>query len=420
MAETGNISNGGAGAGRGGKAATITVLTLVLVVVTVIVIQTIQKAPTAGAGGPGGPGGPPSTPPAAVYVTDLVAETTREEAVVTGTLRARSQADVAAREAGPVETVAVDEGDVVKAGAVLAQLDARRISARLRETQAALAAAETLIGQRKAELERARRDLTMKASLREKKAVSESDFLDAEKAHIVAEAQLRVAEDGVNEARSRLGLLQVQFEDLKVVAPFDGVVVSRNVEPGEWVGAGAVVAAVAAMDPIEAWLRVPARYLTGSNAELDGFRVRRSSTGELFQPTKVTRIPDVDGRSQLFTLVATLANQDRSLVPGESVTGIVPVGAEQVYWKVPVNAVVQSPMGTMVQVVQPPDGEGLPTGSPVPVRVAFERQGSAYIAVTGSGLPEGGQIVVEGNERLMPGQSLMIQTADRAAETKAP
>jgi len=123
----------------------------------------------------------------------------------------------------------------------------------------------------------------------------------------------------------------------------------------------------------------------------------------------------VDGRSQLFTLVATLANEGRRLAPGESVTGIVPVGEKRLFWKLPVNAVVQSPRGTLVQVVQPPEGEGMPTGRPVPVRVAFERGGAAFVPVEGSGLQSGDQIVVEGNERLMPGQPLLIQKAESPA-----
>jgi RND family efflux transporter MFP subunit len=355
--------------------------------------------------------------PAAVYVAALELEQTREEAVVTGTLKARSQAAVAAREAGAVLEVLVDEGDPVKAGTVLARLDARRLEARQAEAEATLASAESLVKQREAEFERARQDVVMKRSLREREAVSESDLLDAQKAESVALAQLQGARDGVTEARSRLGLLQVQMTDLSVAAPFDGVILSRRVEPGEWVAAGAVVASIASLDPIEAWLRMPARYLDGSETELDGFRVRRSSTGELFKPDKVTRIPDVDGRSQLFTLVATLPNEGLRLAPGESVTGIVPVGAKRAYWKLPVNAVVQSARGTLVQVVQAPEGEGLPTGRPAPVRVAFERAGAAYVAVEGSGLKEGDRIVVEGNERLMPSQPLLIQTAtDKAPE----
>ena len=360
-------------------------------------------------------------PPAAVYVTQIALEETRDEAVVTGTLRAQSHADIAAREPGAVAVVLVNEGDSVKAGEVLAKLDDRRIKSRLAEAKAALQSATSLVAQRAAERARASKDLDMKRALRERNAVSVSDLLDAEKVLTVADAQQRVAEDGVREAQSRVEFLTVQKADLTVVAPFAGVVVSRQVEPGEWVAAGSVVASIVSMQPIEAWLRTPARHLSGANSDLTDFRVRRSSTGAILKPTKVTTIPDVDGRSQLFTLVATLDNADAGLIPGESVTGIVPVAAAKPHWRVPVNAVVQSPMGTIVQLVQAPEsGDGLPIGRAVPVQVAFERGGNAYIEATNDGFKEGDRIVVEGNERLMPGQSLMIRTAGEETGPQAP
>ena len=419
MSEADKNSMNGQGENRGRRTVTIAVMALVLVVVTVVVIQTIQRAPSAG--GSGGQGGPPTLPPAAVYVTDIIRENTRDEAMVTGTFRATSHADVAAREAGAVAEVLVDEGDSVKTGTILAKLDERRVSALLNEARAALESAENLVRQRDAERARASTDLEMKQALRGRDAISASDLLDAEKMMNVAIAQHRSAEDGIKAAQSRLEFLKVQQADLTVVAPFDGVVVARNVEPGEWVAAGTVIASIVAMNPIEAWLRVPARHSSRANSDLAAFRVRRSSSGEIFKPTKATAIPDVDGRSQLFTLVATIENADGSLIPGESVTGIVPVADAKPYWRIPVNAVVQSPRGTIVQVVQAPEGgEGLPTGRAVPVRVAFERNGNAYVDATNEGFKHGDQIVVEGNERLRPGQSLMIRTAGEGAEPKAP
>lgn len=397
----------------------VLVLAVLLIVVTVVVIRIIQQAPAAGAGGPGGPSS--GLPPAAVYVTQVTAETTRDEAIVTGTLRAQSRASLAVRESGTVNAMLVDEGDVVKAGAEIARLDQRRVRALLAETKAALASAQTLIEQRRVELARAGRDLQMKRELHARKGVSQSDLLDAETASSVAATQLRVAEDGVREAQSRIDFLEVQLSDLVVTAPFDGVILTRNVEPGEWVAAGGMAASMVSLDPIEAWLRVPARYLPGENGDYKGFRVRRSSTGEIMTPTRITTIPDVDGRSQLFTLVGTLANPGHRLTPGESVTGIVPVGVPEAHWKLPVNAVVQSPMGMIVQVVQKPAAEGtLPTARSIAVQVAFERGGFSYAKTATSDLQAGDQVVVEGNERLQPGQPLLIQPAREAPQSPAP
>ena len=85
MSEADKNSMNGQGENRGRRTVTIAVMALVLVVVTVVVIQTIQRAPSAG--GSGGQGGPPTLPPAAVYVTDIIRENTRDETMVTGTFQ---------------------------------------------------------------------------------------------------------------------------------------------------------------------------------------------------------------------------------------------------------------------------------------------------------------------------------------------
>lgn len=407
---------------RGNRAAVVAVLVIVLVVVTVVVIQMIQKAPTAGAGGPGGPGGgPPQMPPAAVIVAAVQQESTQENVIVTGTLRARSKMEVAAQEAGAVAKVLIDEGDEVQAGTTLTVLDPRRINAQLSEAQARLTAATNLFVQRRAEFERAGIDLRMKADLTSARAVSKSDVLDAEKMLKVAASQVNAAEEGIREVQSRVELLNVQLGDLTVKAPLPGTVVSRHVEPGEWVNAGSPVATIVTIDPMEAWLRIPARHLGAAGMELTGFKVRQSATGQTFTPTKVTRVPEVDGRSQLFTLVATIPNPDRKLTPGESVTGIVPVGKPADHLRLPLNAIVHSPQGTMVYIVQQPEADdALPTGRPVPVQIAFERDGSAFVAAANAGFNGDDQVIVEGNQRLMPGQSLMIKSPDQQGGPPAP
>lgn len=406
---------------RGNSAAIVAVMAIVLVVVTVIVIQMIQQAPMAGPGGPGVPGGPPQMPPAAVIVAPIQAENTQKQAIVTGTLRARSKMAVAAQEAGAVVKMLIDEGDEVQPGTTLAILDARRIKAQLDEARARLTVASNLFEQRQAEHVRAEIDLRMKAGLTASKAVSQSDVLDAEKTLKVAASQVKSAADGISEAQSRVELLDVQLSDLTVKAPLAGVVVSRNVEPGEWVAAGTSVATIVTMDPMEAWLRVPARHLDAAGNELAGFKVRQSATGQTFTPTKVTRVPEVNGRSQLFTLVATVSNPDRKLIPGESVTGIVPIGKPAEHLRVPLNAIVHSPHGTVIYVVQKPlIDDALPTGRPVSARIAFARNGSAFIAADNAGFSADDRVVVEGNQRLLPGQSLMIKTSDQQGGPPAP
>ncbi|MFT4639496.1 MAG: RND family efflux transporter MFP subunit [Verrucomicrobiales bacterium] len=376
------------------------ILAALLVFGLVYAIKLIGSAPEVG--GPGG-AAPDGLPPAAVYVQTIVQETAQDEAQVTGSLKAAAKTEVAASEAGLIIEVLVDEGDATIQGAPLAKLDARRAAALGAETQAKITAAQSLVNQRTAEAARAKDDLEMKRGLLARKAISKSDILDAEQALSIAQSQLNSASDGVKEVESRLEFLKVQQDDLIIRAPFDGVVTVRHVEVGEWVSAGSVIASLVAIDPVEAWLRVPARFRNSVGNDSSSLRVRQSSTGDLFTPVKVTVMPEVKPLSQLFIVIATLENSDGKLTPGESITGIVPVGNNEPHWKFPVDALIRSSSGDFVYVAGE-DG----TGQRVSLKPAFEREGQIYVASSHGTLKAGDQVIVEGNERLQPGQPLMI------------
>lgn len=303
---------------------------------------------------------------------------------------------------------------------MLARLDARRVQARLAEAEAALTSAKSLVRQREAERKRAEDDLQMKTALLKEKAVSRSDVLDARRALVVAEAQQEVAGEAVEEMTSSLRFLTVQYEDLEITAPFSGLIVERHTEPGEWLSAGDAVVSLVSIDPVEAWLRVPARFRSALAADPDRVRVRLSSTGGIFAPAEVTIVPDVETRSQLFTVIATLDNKERRLVSGESVTGIVPVGERAPHWKFPLDALVRTPMGDHVFVADPAREGGLPSARKISIDLAFERDGEAFVKSDGSGLAANDQLVVEGNERLIPGQRLMVETQEDQPGRGAP
>jgi len=397
---------------NGRRNSIVVALAILLIVALLYSIRLMQDAPVIGASG--GSGAPSSNmPPAAVYVETIRKESVQAEAIATGILRSTSESEIAAREPGAVVKMEADEGSKVKQNDIIAKLDDRRITALIDEARATLASAKGLEGQRKAELERAESDLGMKHRLRDSKAVSQSDVLDAERALAVAIAQSGVASDRIAEAESRLSFLNIQLEDLTIRAPFDGVIVERRSEPGEWVAAGTIVASLITVDPVEAWLRVPSRHLNYINSDSKNFRVRRSSSGQIITPQKIEIIPKVESSSQLFTIVATIPNTTGKLVSGESVTGHLPVGDLEPHWLFSTDAVIRSVSGEFTYVATKPKKEGdLLVARRIPINIAFERGNKVYVAVDGSKFTSGDQIIVEGNERLMPGQSLMVKVRE--------
>ena len=191
--------------------------------------------------------------------------------------------DIAARTAGRIREILVNEGDFVRAGQVLAKMDTAVLEAQLREAEAQLQraligietaqslvtqreaerqAAEAFIAQRKAELDAAQKRLARTRELASKNAASEAQLDDdraaaaAAKAAVgAAEAQAAAAQAAIGRARSdviaaeasveaaraTLQRIQADIDDSVLKSPRDGRVQYRVAQPGEVLSPGGVV-----------------------------------------------------------------------------------------------------------------------------------------------------------------------------------
>lgn len=182
-----------------------------------------------------------------VSVVTLHAEAVPDEAEAPGTVRAAKSAEVAARTMGAVTSVPVREGDRVAAGQLLAQLDDREMGARRAAAQSAAKEAITAreeavhaLAAAEAQSAVARKTYDRFVYLREQKSVSAQEFDEVEAKHRAAAAALEQvkARQKQVEAMSERGQSEARAADAvagyaRVVAPFAGVVVRRNVQPGQ-------------------------------------------------------------------------------------------------------------------------------------------------------------------------------------------
>lgn len=157
------------------------------------------------------------------------------EVHATGHLEAITTVQVGAEISGRIATVEVDYNDRVKAGQVLARFDRAALEAQLAQMQATLAAARAAVEQTKTDRERILRDKERIDRLYASKSVS-----DAERDNIAASA--RLAEQRVAAAEAQLAaqlaaqtLAKTNLDHTVIRAPIDGVVITRNVDPGQTV-----------------------------------------------------------------------------------------------------------------------------------------------------------------------------------------
>ncbi|MGE9267418.1 MAG: efflux RND transporter periplasmic adaptor subunit [Verrucomicrobiales bacterium] len=366
-------------------------------------IKTLSEAKPAAEGG-GNAEAPAGMPPASVVTAPVAKEEARQTHRVVGTLKARQRSEIAVREAGPLMEILVDEGDLVEANALIARIDPRRLSAQKSELQAEVTVASSLLIQRQAEIARATTDLEMKERLFSQKALSKSELLDARRAASVGEAQVKAAEDSLNAAKARLELINVRLADAEIRAPFTGRVVARHSEPGEWLNPGEALVTLVSSGEIEAWLQVPERFAAAANGEK--IPVTLSATGQEITSTKLTLVPEADTATRTVRIVALLPDPDHQLVPGLSVTAQLPVSKKSEELVVPVNAISQSYAGPGVFIATEQEGSPMPLAKRVPVEVLYQSEGRAYLR--SEGIKPGDPVVVQGNERLMPMQPLMI------------
>jgi RND family efflux transporter MFP subunit len=152
-----------------------------------------------------------------------------------GYVVARRLATVSSKVTGRISEVLFEEGARVTAGQVLARLDPATALADQRVAASGLEAARRGLREIEVRLADARKTLGRNRSLVEKSLVSRS-VLDAAEAEVAAlEARLESARADVGVAEARLAVARQDLDDLEVRAPFAGVVISKDAQPGETV-----------------------------------------------------------------------------------------------------------------------------------------------------------------------------------------
>jgi multidrug efflux pump subunit AcrA (membrane-fusion protein) len=179
-------------------------------------------------------------------------QTVPDEIEVPGSVIAVNTAQVAARTMGTVLQVPVREGDLVKRGQLLAQLDERELAARRSSAEAAEQASTAGVNQAtkavaaaQAQADVAKKTYDRYVYLKEQKSVSPQEFDEVAAKYQAAQAgleqataALHQAAAGADQARSEAEAASSVASYARVVAPFDGRVVRREVEPGSLVSPG--------------------------------------------------------------------------------------------------------------------------------------------------------------------------------------
>jgi membrane fusion protein, multidrug efflux system len=305
-----------------------------------------------------------------------------------GTVQAFYTVTITARVDGQIEKVAFKEGQDVKKGDLLVQIDPRPY-------QAALGVAIATRDKDRAQLANAHRDMERYSELAPEDLASKQT-VDTQKALIAQlTAQLKGDEAAIDNARTQLDYTTIR-------APIDGRLGIRQVDPGNIVHAtdttGMVV--VTQLEPISIIFTLPEEAFGQLSAALargavTATALSRDDKEELDHGTVELIDNQIDQTTGTIRIKVILPNKQRRLWPGQFVNVRVMTQMRRQALTIPATALERGPDGPFTYVVQP--------DSTIKVALLTAGEQSGDVVVVEQGLQAGDRVVASNQYRLQPG-----------------
>jgi HlyD family secretion protein len=299
-----------------------------------------------------------------------------------GKIQPVRQVNISANQMGRVTRIAVREGDRVKTGQFLLEIDPRTLETQLERGQASVAAAQSAlerarssVEQSRANLELARQTLARQQELwkeglttRQELERAQNDLAVREADYRASQQEIQTNEQRIKQERAALSSTEVSLTEVRMTSPIDGIVVRRNIEEGETAvvgtmnNAGSQLLTIANMSQLEAEVEVdetdiptvalgqqarvtidaiPDRTFRGHVTEIGNSPIQAGNTGTGRQATN-------------FKVVITLDEEVPDVRPGFTCTAEIITATRKDVVSVPIQALTVREMlydekGTMVR-----------------------------------------------------------------------
>ncbi len=295
--------------------------------------------------------------PVAVTVAEVENQALTPALFGIGTIEARYRFKIGPTRTGRLATLSVDVGDAVNKGQTLGSIDPVDLDARIASQQSTLDALESLVSMARSRVAEAEAHKTYAASqltrnreLLKTRAVSQEALESATRNELAAEATLESSHTAVlaatrdqAAARSTLDALVRQKDELTLLAPVDGLIVDRRIEPGSTAVAGEAVLEM--IDPTSLWIHLRLNQLEsdGLAADLPARITLRSRPGQVLAGHILRVEPLADAVTEELLAKVVFKNPPSPLpplgelvevdvdLPAEPATPVVPAAAIHLY-----------------------------------------------------------------------------------------
>lgn len=322
-----------------------------------------------------------------------------------GRVVARRQSELGFDRGGRLVSVAVDEGDAVLAGQVLASLDVRELRARRREIDAQVAASRARVTETEARLALARRTTERRRELLSRETISAQRFDESRFEEEALAAKLAAAQADIAAARSARTSVDVALDLSVLKAPYAGSITARMADEGTVVSPGQRILTLVEDGVLEVRIGLPPEVVA---ALAVGTTHALAAGGREFPARLHALVDTVEADTRTVTAVFRFETRPAGIRDGEvaRVSIDTPVATRGVW--LPITALTESRRGLWSAFAL----EGDPNG---PLRLSRRElevlhAESERVFVRGT-LRDGETVVATGLHRLVPGQRVRLSTA---------
>lgn len=298
-----------------------------------------------------------------------------------GTLSYNEQSRLAAESSGMIKKLYFDEGDFVKKGQLLLELDAEIISANIEATKASIEEARYA-------LEKAKLDFKRYEVLLNKQSVSRQKYDEFYFQKLQLEQKLLSLE-------SSLHAQEISKSKKSVRAPFDGVISERHVQVGEWLKEGTEIALLINPDKIDVTIHLPSSYINSVGRDKV---LKLSINSRTYKAKVIGALLSGDEKTRTFPLRLRLLESEESFFDGMQASLSLQQQRSESVLLISRDAIIKRHGKEIVFVVKEKKAQMLSVQI-----IGFQGK---MAAVASDELKEGDDVVVKGNERLFPGQEI--------------
>lgn len=287
-----------------------------------------------------------------------------------GNVRANEQVLITSKHSDLVDQVSFQDGDLVRKGDILVQLNNQEEAAKVKELEANLAESVA--------------QLNRYQDLLKKKATSTSQVDQQEAQTKAIAAQLLSA--------------KTKLSDLIITAPFDGILGFRQISVGAYIKSGDVITSLDDLSVVKVDFSVPERFFTAVNVGQKVEATNMAYSGRKFSGKIISVDPRIDSTTRMVKVRAEIPNKDLALRAGMLVNILVERSVEQVL-QVPESAIIPIEDKQFVFVIV--------EGKAIKKQVSTGRRKPGVVEIT-TGLTQNDPVVVEGALKLRDGTSVNV------------